>query len=152
MSEIIIHENLYAVVKKNGMVYWVKEETGKALEQSLINQEAHGFIRIKEVPVTFNSAELDGVYTKQQYEDIMRAKNGEWQCPHRKWHKKNFKCDCSTEIWKKHEQERIETERRAEIDRRSDPEVQKKVDKALKENRKILEEKGLLTKKMKIDD
>jgi len=152
MSEITIRENLYAIVKKSGMVYWVKEETGKALQQSLVNQESHGFIRIKELNITFNSSELDGVYDKQQYEDMMRAKNGEWQCPHRKWHKKNSGCDCSSEIWKRHEQDRINTERQEEIDRKNDPENQERVRKALKENRKILEKKGLLTKQIKIDD
>lgn len=152
MQEIIPKENLYALVKKSGMVYWVKEDTGIKLQEMLASQESHGFIRIKELNITFNSSELDGVYSPSQYEDITRAKNGEWQCQHRKWHKKNTKCECSTEIWKKHQQDKIDQERRDEIDRRNDPETQKRISKILKDSRKILEKKGLLVNKMKIKD
>jgi hypothetical protein len=94
--------NELPIVMKGGLVHWVKEETWRKISQILETQTAHGFIRIRELDVTLNSADIEGAYTLAQYGDIEKVKQGMWQCAYRNWHNKGKReCDCAAEAEKK---------------------------------------------------
>ncbi len=83
------------LVMKSGLVHWLTEETAKNLEQSLATQTANGFIKIRELGITINTAEIgDGILTPAQYADLQKRKAGMWQCIEGNWHEKSIR-DCS---------------------------------------------------------
>jgi len=89
-------ESKRPLIMKSGIIHWLSMETAAKLEQALATQTAHGFISIKELGVTINTAEIgDGVLTMVQYEDYLKKKSGMWQCPEGNWHEKNLRsCSC----------------------------------------------------------
>lgn len=89
-------ESKRPLIMKSGIIHWLSMETAAKLEQALATQTAHGFIAIKELGVTINTAEIgDGVLTMAQYEDYLKKKSGMWQCPEGNWHeKRHFSCTC----------------------------------------------------------
>jgi hypothetical protein len=84
------------LVMKSGLVHWLSAETAKRLEQSLATQQAHGFIRIQELGITINTAEIgDGILTLEQYASLEKRKAGMWQCVEGNWHEKKIRdCTC----------------------------------------------------------
>lgn len=112
-----------AIVMKSGLVQWVDLDTAARVENHLASQQGHSFIRLKEYDVTINSAEIDGVYTPEQYADIQKAKNGYWQCELKGWHAKREKCECREEAARKRRQA-DQDKRYAEMNRQQSPEEQ----------------------------
>ena len=103
---------------KSGLVHWLSEETATKIERMLAEQTAHGFIRINELGITINSAEIgDGVLTMQQYADLQKKKQGLWQCEDGHWHEKRIKeCTCRADRLKD-ERRKTEQQKRAEENR-----------------------------------
>lgn len=85
------------VVMKGGLCHWVSPETCSRIQQALQSQTAHSFMRISELGITVNTAEVEGVYTPEQYAEMCRIKQGEWRCQSGRWHKKKEVCDCELE-------------------------------------------------------
>ncbi len=110
------YEGKRVVLMKSGLIHWVTEETGTKLSDHLANQSAHSFIRINELNITLNSAEMEGVYTQKQYEDVCRVKGGEWQCAWGNWHQKRGECKCKQEA--DEERKRIMKQERDAVDNR----------------------------------
>lgn len=97
MTDLAIYEGKKVVLMKSGIVHWVTDETGTKLQDHLGNQTSHTFIRMAELGITINTAEMEGVYTQKEYEKICRVKGGEWQCAWGKWHPKKGECKCKQE-------------------------------------------------------
>lgn len=93
-TAITAYEGKRPIVMKSSLVHWVSEETAKKFEDHISRQDAHGFIRIVELGITINTSEIDGVYTVDQYKDLGRIKQGEWQCAWKRWHGKKEVCEC----------------------------------------------------------
>lgn len=91
-----VQEAKTPLVMKSGLVHWLSAETAKRLEQSLATQQAHGFIRIQELGITINTAEIgDGILTTEQYANLEKKKAGMWQCVEKNWHEKKIRdCTC----------------------------------------------------------
>lgn len=104
-QQLTQYEGKRVVLMKSGLIHWVTEETGTKLSEHLANQSAHSFIRINELNITLNSAEMEGVYTQKQYEDVCRVKSGEWQCAYGNWHLKRGECKCKEEKRRQLEQD-----------------------------------------------
>lgn len=88
----------HVILMKNSMTHLVRPETAATISEHLVQQDAHSFIRIKELGVVINSAEVAGVYTPQQHEELLRIAAGEFQCAYGVWHKKRQSCDCKYEL------------------------------------------------------
>lgn len=90
----------------------VKDETGRKIETHVQNQERHTFIRIEELDITINTAEVEAIYTEKQYTEATRVKNGDWLCDRFNWHTKGEKCECrkreAEEIRKKNQEKEDE--------------------------------------------
>lgn len=130
-----------AIVMKSGSVQWVTLETAERVESHLASQQGHSFIRLKDYDLTINSAEIEGVYTPEQYADIQKAKNGYWQCENKRWHFKREKCECATEI--RAERMRKEQEKRdAENNREQTPEERARMQEGLKKMKELMYIKG----------
>lgn len=84
------------LVMKSGLVHWLQEDTAAKIEHMLANQQAHGFIKISELGITINTADIgDGVLTLEKYDELVKRKSGMWQCPEGNWHeKKILNCTC----------------------------------------------------------
>lgn len=96
---------------KSGLVHWVLPETWEKFSEHIANQSAHGFIRIRELNVTLNTAEIEGVYTMSQYEDLEKVRQGMWQCQYRNWHNKGKReCECKKDFYRKQEEIRRKKE------------------------------------------
>lgn len=115
-KEITPFKDERPILMKSGLVHWVTPATWDRISQALATQEAHRFIRIAELNLTINSAEIEGAYTIEQYQDWCKVKEGQWQCAYRKWHLKKGECTCERE-WREKERRDREARERAENDR-----------------------------------
>jgi hypothetical protein len=82
------------IVMKNGLVHWVSETTHEKIQMALQIQSSHSFMKITELGITINTAEIAGIYTIKQYEEITNIKQGMWQCELKKWHGRKEVCEC----------------------------------------------------------
>lgn len=91
-----IQEQKRPLVMRSGLVHWLTPKTAENIEKMLASQTAHGFIRINELGITINSADVgDGILTIDQYNDLVRKKQGDWQCEEKNWHtKRERSCTC----------------------------------------------------------
>lgn len=146
-TDIVIKNEKTALLMKSGLVHWVNQATGHRVQEHLIHQQAHGFLNIAELNITINTSELEGVYTPAEYENVSMAKQGYWQCPYRKWHMKRSDCQCKNDWFRKQREEKRE---RDEEQARSELTDEQRAanSESLAKHRKILEDKGVLPKKM----
>lgn len=111
MTELIPYQGKKPIVMKSGLVHWVSDDIAEKFQQQLQTQTAHTFVRLKEINVTINSAEVEGVYTMEQYENLSKVKQGMWQCEYRRWHNKGKReCECKAEFYKRLAQARKDKE------------------------------------------
>lgn len=113
-QEIEVRKDQNPVVMKSGLIHWVSIETANRIQEALGLQNGHSFIKITELGITINSAQIEGVYTFDQYEDLVKAKQGMWQCEYRKWHGKKEECQCRADLWRKH-REAVETKENSHV-------------------------------------
>ena len=137
------------IVMRSGSEFWVSEGTAKKLEDQIVNQTKHNFIQITELNRTINTADMVEILTAEQVDERNRLKNKEWQCVEKKWHGKGQKCFCVQEKAKAR-REAQEQKERDEQNKPLTPEQEEHQKKMFAETRKILEDKGILAKKMKI--
>lgn len=128
-----IQEGKRPLVMKSGLIHWLSEETAAKLENSLAAQEAHGFIKITELGITINSADIgDGILTMVQYQALLKKKQGEWQCEEGTWHTKSQReCTCRADRIKAARLKK-EREQREEENRPQTPEEQERSKEKLK--------------------
>lgn len=124
---------------KNGLTHWVSEDVWNKAQNALQNQTSHTFIKIIEMNITINTAEISGVYTIEQYNDIIKIKQGMWQCEYKKWHNRKDTCECAKEyakIKREKEQRRMEEEYEKQTPEQKER-VQKEMDKIRAEMKRI---------------
>src|SRR3990167_560017 len=83
------------IVMKSGLPLFVDAERAKNAEQILASGTGHRFLGIDEQ--TINSAEIEGIYSPEQYEEIQRIKKGDYKCKFQRWHAKREECSCGKE-------------------------------------------------------
>lgn len=107
MTDLIPYQGKKPIVMKSGLVHWVSDPTAERLQQQLQTQKAHTFVRLQELSITINTAEVEGVYTMEEYENISKVKQGMWQCEYNVWHNKGKReCECRSEFYKRSAQAR----------------------------------------------
>lgn len=106
-TELQPYKDERPIVMKGGLVHWVLPATWEKISELLATQTAHRFMRISELNITINTAEIEGAYTMEQYQDLCKVKQGMWQCEYRNWHNKGKReCECAREWRQKQERER----------------------------------------------
>jgi hypothetical protein len=137
-----IQEIKLPIVMKNGLVHWVTEMTHEKIQMALQIQSSHSFMKITELEITINTAEISGIYTIKQYEEITNIKQGKWQCELGKWHEKKEICEC-----KKIKAQRDEEIRRRAIEEQENkdltPEEKKRVQMKMVELKQEINRLGL---------
>lgn len=127
------------IVLKKGMTFWVDDKRAESLETLLGGVTGHHFVKLDNE--TINTAEIEGIYTPEQYEQAAKIKQGMWQCPFRKWHERKGECYCQKEMRKDQDAKNRKSE--FALPERTDKE-QKHIIKTLAKVRKDLEAKGIL--------
>lgn len=147
MTEIETREPKHVVSMKSGLTHLVKPNTALNIERILVSQQAHSFIRIEELAITINTAEVEGVYTPDAHDEMLRIKGGEYKCTWNNFHPKKVICDCKTEFNKRERQRREKEQRDAEM-RPPTEEERKKLEPFLQKTRAEMIAKGVIhTKK-----
>lgn len=126
-QEIIPAESKWAIVMKNGLVFWVGEETSNRASQHLVNQSGHSFLTIAELGETINTAEIEGIYSFAKFDEMQRVKVGDWKCPWGKWHMKKERCECKLEADRKAAQE-LENKKRQDEANRPPPTPEQRIE------------------------
>lgn len=100
MADIIPYTERMPLLMKSGVVHWLDKELGERLQKQLETQTAHSFVKLRALNITINTAEVEGVYTMDQYESIEKARQGMWQCSYGQWHNKGKReCECRREYF-----------------------------------------------------
>lgn len=116
-TELQPYKDERPIVMKGGLVHWVLPVTWEKISELLATQTAHRFIRISELNITINTAEVEGTYTMEQYQDLCKVKQGMWQCEYRNWHNKGKReCECARE-WRQKQAEEERKKKEAEDNR-----------------------------------
>ncbi len=145
MSDIVPFEGKQPIVMKSGLVHWVTEQTAARVQTALGEQVAHRFMKIAELSITINTAEVEGVYTMAEYEDLCKVKQGMWQCEYRNWHNKGKReCECKAEFYKRQDQRRRDDAER-EANRPLTEDEKKRNAERMQSMREGLRKRGILT-------
>lgn len=116
MSEkkIEVRKDHRAILMKSRLIHWVTTSTAERLQQQLLGQSAHSHILLSELGITINSAEIEGVYTEEAYENLLKVKQGMYQCRYHRWHQRKEYCFCQRDIMieARKEQKKEETARK----------------------------------------
>lgn len=148
-TDLAVMDTRQPIAMKSRLVHWVRPETAAKIQLLLEQQQSHRFMLIEELAITINTAEIEGVYTREQYDDLARTKAGQWQCPYRRWHEKKDHCQCRREIEIRHQQQKREREQADLYREPTDTERKENVNRMAK-MRKNLEDRGILSKKMSV--
>lgn len=101
-QELTQYEGKQPLLMKGGLVHWITAETAERIQQQLQSQTSHTFMKISELNITINTAQVEGVYTMGEYSNIEKVKQGMWQCEYRNWHNKGKReCECQKEFYRK---------------------------------------------------
>ena len=141
-----IEQKKLPIVMKSGLVHWILPETWQRVGDALASQTAHRFIKITELAgITINTAEVEAVYTMEQFMDMDKVKQGMWQCAWKKWHPRKGVCECGIEAAKAEKQKK-QDEEDAAARKPLTPEQHAAERKAMDEVRADLIRKGIIKK------
>jgi len=87
-----VSKSLVCVVMRNGVHLWAEKDRVQKLMALLASQSAPQFIEYDGRFI--NKADLVGVFTAGDMEELTRRKNGEWLCAWGVWHGKGGNCAC----------------------------------------------------------
>ena len=82
------------ILMRSGIQIWLNEERIKNLI-TLINSDKSKLVEIDGDYI--NTADISGIFSAEEIEDLTRRKNGQWKCKWGNWHDKFKKCDCVEE-------------------------------------------------------
>jgi len=99
-----LSKNLQCVCVRNGIQIWLEQDRVENLKANLKKLEKSTFIELPGGQVV-NSADLTGIFSAKDIEELTHRKNGEWKCRYGNFHQKYEKCECA-------EIERLEEERK----------------------------------------
>ncbi len=84
------------IVMKSGLPLFVSIDRAENLEQILAGGSGHRFVKIDEK--TINSAEIEGIYSAEQYDELQKVKQGQWVCRFKVWHNRREECECKRTV------------------------------------------------------
>jgi hypothetical protein len=87
-------KDLRIISLRNGVEVSIERER---LENIIDLLEKKRFLQIDDRII--NTADIVGIFPPQDIENMIRRKNGSWQCNKGTWHEKFEKCNCSDNDW-----------------------------------------------------
>lgn len=87
-----VSKNIKCICIRNGVEVWADEDFVERLSAKLEGLSGHAFIRFE--GRLLNTADITGIFTAQDMEEVTRRKNGQWKCNHNNWHYRKEECDC----------------------------------------------------------
>ena len=87
-----VSKNLVCVSVRNGVQIWIEKERAENLIVTIGTLKESKFVNFESAVI--NTADIVGIFTPQQMEEVTRRKNGEWMCHRKVWHERFKKCGC----------------------------------------------------------
>lgn len=131
-----------AIVMKTGLVLWVAEERANYLEDILASQDGHKFVKIDDE--TINTAQIEGIYKREKYEELVKIKRGMWQCSYLQWHNRTADCECRIDVNRKREMVVRGMRRMATEGEITDPMQRESVQRYIDEDTVWLKQRGIM--------
>lgn len=75
-----------------GIQVWIDEDKSQKIQADLSGKESKGMVMVEGRLI--NLADVVGIFTPQDIEDLTRRKNGQWKCEKGVWHDRGEKCEC----------------------------------------------------------
>lgn len=142
-TEIEIRKDQRPILMKSKIVHWVSLDTAERAQEAISKQTGHSFLRIKELGISVNTAEIEGIYTIDQYQELIKLKQGMWQCEYKVWHQRKGECNCKSEYYRRH-QESLNKTKEAKENRDPTPEEKIEIRKKIDEISEHLRDVGIL--------
>lgn len=87
-----LSKKLMCIQMRSGVELWIESERAETLQDALEKITSSKFVRFDER--TINTADIVGVFTALDMQDLVRRKNGQWRCQHGTWHDQKENCSC----------------------------------------------------------
>lgn len=88
-----VSKSLRVILMRSGIEIWLEDDRIANVQKLLITMQSHKFIEIDDR--TINTADISGIFTPQDIEEMTKRKNGNWKCKTGNWHtKKDPFCEC----------------------------------------------------------
>ena len=94
MSQEVSNQQM-CVLMRSGIEIWIDKERANRLIVILNKLNKSIFIDFEDR--CFNTADITGIFTPQDLEDLKRRKNGQYKCQWGIWHDKQEICNCKAE-------------------------------------------------------
>lgn len=94
MRNKLIKQQL-CILMRPGVELWIDKDKAQRLQDYLESISEHKFINFG--GRTINTADVTGIFTSRDMEDLIRHKRGQWRCKNDVWHDRNEKCECRLE-------------------------------------------------------
>lgn len=88
-----LSKKLVCVVMRNSVELWLEEERAENLKKELLSDNKARFYGFEGRMV--NIADIVGIFSAQDMEELSRRKNWQYKCSYGTWHDKGQKCRCA---------------------------------------------------------
>jgi len=99
-------KKLVCICVRNSVEIWLEEDRANKFMDLLEMPNAPQFTRFEGRII--NKADLVGIFTAQDMEDVSHRKNGQWKCKEGVWHDRSEKCTCMPKMDMVKAQKRID--------------------------------------------
>lgn len=90
-----LSKDLRCIFIRNGVEIWIEAERVERIKELLLHSQNSKFFEIDGKFV--NVADIVGIFTAKDMEEMTRRKNGEWKCKYNRWHARGNKCECKVD-------------------------------------------------------
>jgi hypothetical protein len=78
--------NLKCILLRSGVEIWAEESRVENLKKILVTSKESKFVELDDNVI--NTADISGIFTSKEMEDVIRRKNGQWKDDKGNWHDK----------------------------------------------------------------
>jgi len=98
------------IYMKSKLPIFIDQDRAENLEKILEMNSGHRFIKVGGEGTVINTAEIEGIYTPAQYDELQKVKEGYRKCVNGVWHGRKEECSCAKEIARKAHEEKEKLE------------------------------------------
>jgi len=92
------------ILLRQDIEIWIDEEKANQIQTLLAGSFNGRFIKVEDRIV--NVADISGIFSARDLEDLKRRKLGQWKCDEGKWHSRTDICNCTEDRKRKEEAEK----------------------------------------------
>jgi Mg2+/Co2+ transporter CorC len=86
-----LSKKLMCIQMRSQVELWLEAEKSEKLQEILQTITGSKFVRFE--GRTINTADIVGIFTALDMEELTRRKNGEWKCQYNFWHPRKEDCE-----------------------------------------------------------